>query len=811
VAEPESKRPRQHGDAVPSDDGESGGAAPSDDGESGDAAPSGAGVQRGRLTDLLARLAGAPELPVPESRCVALRIGSTVGRFQIVAELGRGGFGAVYDALDPELDRHVALKVLHRGGSSEDRPREGGLQGEAKTVAQLAHDNIVKVFETDLSADPAYMIMELLRGETLEDRLRRGPRSLDEALQVAVEVARALEYAHGRGVIHRDLKPSNVFLTEDGHVKVLDFGLARALGRPAPQRGGTPGYMAPEQWREGVQDARADVFAAAVMLFESLCGRLPYRIVAGRSEVLDSGPAPSLRPGVPRLLDRLLGRALSKDPAGRPAGGLAWREELLAVQREVAARERRSGTRRRVLLGGALLLVAGAFGAWTLAREWREAREREAMFYFDKARDSFAEDSLPSLRAEAVAHAAKHATDLRPRERELLHAWQERVRGDDEAALAVYERLLHAAPSDREAAYLGGDLLFHLGRFEAALPWLEVAASGETPGDWALDHLAVALHELGRRDDLDRLGRRLAAAPPGTGALHALSIVWGSIGEQPSSLSAARRELQSGGGVAALDDMVASLFQAGDLAQAEALLRERLGLEGPGVLDAREALAVVLGAQGRRREGLAVWDATATGWNGDQAWHRVLRAAYRAGDGVAEAVWRDVSEAGWPDWATPDIALLLAYVGDAEHLAVAEQRLDPLERQACRAILQHRGGRSAEAALALEAIVASPGWRHGDLAFVRAEIALGAGQPREAVELLARDRARYRRLPIGMLQSWTLPRGLYLQALAHERLGERREARAAIRRLLASWRGADDGLKLLAEARALQGRLERAP
>jgi hypothetical protein len=161
-----------------------------------------------------------------------------------------------------------------------------------------------------------------------------------------------------------------------------------------------------------------------------------------------------------------------------------------------------------------------------------------------------------------------------------------------------------------------------------------------------------------------------------------------------------------------------------------------------------------------------------------------------------------------PRWAAFDLALTLALLGDEAHLAHLAPQLEPLERQACEAVGDARRGRPAEAARALEAIVGAPGWRHGALALPRAEVALAAGRPRDAATLLAADRTRYRRLPLGMSQAWMLPRGLYVEAQAHERLGERREALAVIDRLLSSWRDADPGQRLQADAQALRARLE---
>jgi len=759
----------------------------------------------GPVTALLQQVVAARPRPLPDDWGDALRVGSTVGRYELLRVLGRGGFGVVYEAEDHQLGRRVAFKALRGGTCTPDRLAR--LVAEAKAVARVDHPNIVGVHDVDVSADPPHVVLELLRGETLAGRLRRGPMPLDEALHVAIEVARALDHAHAVGVIHRDLKPSNVFLASDGRVKVLDFGLAQVLGSPGAPLGGTPAYMAPEQWRGEAQDARVDVFAAAVMLHESLCGRLPYAMVAGRSQALEPGAPPDVPPGASRALARLLARALERDPAERLATGRAWLEALLAIERRRAVRAHWSRRRLALVLASLSLLAVVATTA-LLVRGWRAERLGQAAFLFQRAREAVLAETEPAARSAVLDLAAARAGDLGPRERSILSAWLAERRGDDDAAVEAYERLSRERPLDREVAYLAGDLLFHRGRFGAAVPWLATAAAGEERvSPWALDHLALALHEAGRREDLARLARGLASRPPTAEVLHALSIAWGSLGDPEASLAAARRELQAGGGVTALDDLAAGYFLAGDLAHAEVLIRERLGIEGAGGLDARHGLAVVLGALGRRREGLAVWDATATASSGDLAWHRALRAAYLAGDGAALPVWQELGAEPAPAGAAFDVALLVAYVGDSEHLEAAMEALDPRERKVCQAVLDHRLGRTRDAAPALEEAVSAKGWRHGDLAFIRAEVAFAAGQAGEAIRLLEADRGRYRRLPFGMLQAWMLPRGLYLQALAEERLGQRRAARKTIDRLLVLWRDADVEQALLAQARALRARL----
>jgi hypothetical protein len=266
------------------------------------------GLRPGALTELMEALARTPEFDASEAWARSLHPGLAIGRFELVREIGRGGFGLVFEAADRQLGRRVALKAM-RPGEHPARLQRAWLQREAEAAAQLNHPNIVTLFDVGSWEGGPYLIMELLRGEGLDARLARGAMPPDEALAVAVEVARALAHAHRAGVVHRDLKPSNVFLVEGGWTKVLDFGLAHVFGADLPIAGGTPRYMAPEQRRGEVGDARTDVFSAALVLEETLGGSCP--------------PA----------LDAVVARALAEDPAGRPPDGSAWLEGLLAAQR----------------------------------------------------------------------------------------------------------------------------------------------------------------------------------------------------------------------------------------------------------------------------------------------------------------------------------------------------------------------------------------------------------------------------------------------------------------------------------------------
>src|SRR5262245_50617629 len=232
------------------------------------------------------------------------------------------------------LDRKVALKFVTAPGETGDLEQ---LLGEARVAAALDHPFICSIYEVTTLYGRACIVMEYVRGESLERRLRGGPLPLGEALRVAEEIAEALDAAHKRLVVHRDLKPANVMLTEDEHIKVMDFGLATRLSR-ADAAGqsttvtidvsdnavrGTPAYMAPEQIRGEPADRRSDIFAFGILLFELITGTNPFNrgsINATLAAILGD-PVPALQdrvPTTPLALDALLARLLAKDSAARP-------------------------------------------------------------------------------------------------------------------------------------------------------------------------------------------------------------------------------------------------------------------------------------------------------------------------------------------------------------------------------------------------------------------------------------------------------------------------------------------------------------
>jgi serine/threonine-protein kinase len=220
---------------------------------------------------------------------MALTVGTQLGSHEIVALLGKGGMGEVYRARDTKLKREVAIKILPEE-FSRDADRVRRFQREAEVLASLNHPNIAAIHDLEETSGMRYLVLELVEGETLADRIVRGPIPVGEALAIAKQITEALEAAHERGIVHCDLKPANIKITSDGKVKVLDFGLAKALdsapssptlsnsptllsGSMAGMIVGTAAYMSPEQAKGRQVDKRADIFAFGCVLYEMLTGR----------------------------------------------------------------------------------------------------------------------------------------------------------------------------------------------------------------------------------------------------------------------------------------------------------------------------------------------------------------------------------------------------------------------------------------------------------------------------------------------------------------------------------------------------------
>jgi serine/threonine-protein kinase len=267
-----------------------------------------------------------------------------LGRYRLVERIGEGGMGEVWKAHDANLDRIVAIKMLLRGALGDAMARER-FRREALALSRLSHPGVATVFDFDTQDGYDFLVMEYVPGGTLESRLATGPLPLDRVFHLGTAIADALDNAHRQGVLHRDLKPGNVLLTADGHPKILDFGLALLLtggmstGRMT-QRGtaiGTLPYMAPEQLFGEADDARTDVYALGIMLFEMATGRLPFdkdRPEALMFAIINTA-APSvssIRPDAPATLDRLVGECLHKDPAYRPASAALVGDTLRRIR-----------------------------------------------------------------------------------------------------------------------------------------------------------------------------------------------------------------------------------------------------------------------------------------------------------------------------------------------------------------------------------------------------------------------------------------------------------------------------------------------
>jgi tetratricopeptide (TPR) repeat protein len=297
----------------------------------GDASGPATGLKPGVLTALLQEVAAAPD--VREVEPASLPPGTAIGRFEIIRELGRGGFGVVHEAKDRDLGRQVAVKLVRPGRITEE---EGKVSREAEAIARLAHPNLITLHEVGRSEQGPFLVFEFLRGKTLQERLDDGPMPVQEAVHIAAEVARGLAHAHAEGVVHRDLKPSNVFVTNKGQVKILDFGMAHAFGRRRLS-GGTPAYMAPEQWEDAPEDERTDVFALGVMLYRMLTGEYPFPEGKGRWAAEPGRPRKLDVPGTPELAD-LVEKMLERNPTARPRDGAAVLAALTPVEEKLRAR-----------------------------------------------------------------------------------------------------------------------------------------------------------------------------------------------------------------------------------------------------------------------------------------------------------------------------------------------------------------------------------------------------------------------------------------------------------------------------------------
>jgi Tol biopolymer transport system component len=311
---------------------------------------------------------------------MSISVGDRIGRFELLGELGAGGMGEVYRARDPQLQREVAIKVL-RPALSGDASRQRRFEREARAAGSLSHPNILAVYDVGLHEGAPFIVTELLDGETLRQRMRGRPIPPRQAVDHAIQIASGLAAGHERGIVHRDIKPDNLFVTTDGRIKILDFGLAKLVGpevsddvtetvtidgvQLAPVMG-TAIYMSPEQARGLRLDHRSDIFSFGVVLYEMLAGVAPFRR-ATPTDTLgailnDEPPALTSIDQTAPALDRILRRCLEKKPENRFQSARDLMFDLEAVQQSTwaGARPPRLRSTTGALIGVGLLAVSAA-------------------------------------------------------------------------------------------------------------------------------------------------------------------------------------------------------------------------------------------------------------------------------------------------------------------------------------------------------------------------------------------------------------------------------------------------------------------
>ncbi len=326
----------------------------------------------------------------------AVGIGQTVSRYRILEKVGEGGMGVVYRAEDTRLNRSVALKFLPRATHASEQARTRFNQ-EAQAAAALDHPNICTLHDIDESEDHIFIAMAYLEGRTLRERLSAETLPIDEILRIAVQIAEGLGHAHRKGIVHRDIKPANIMVSPDGHVRIMDFGLARSADHARITRTGltmgTVAYLSPEQARADTVDHRTDIWSLGVVLYEMVTGELPFPGEHDQAiiyAILNKEPKPITehRLDVQPQLQEIIAKSLAKDARERYASVEELLHDLTALEREMRGepgggrvarlRRRRTYFRSRRVVIGAVAAVTLAAGAIALALSLRARQEPAA-------------------------------------------------------------------------------------------------------------------------------------------------------------------------------------------------------------------------------------------------------------------------------------------------------------------------------------------------------------------------------------------------------------------------------------------------